>query len=299
MVDDRGDRPLDVVVLGSTNLDLTLTVEALPAPGDTVLGGDPVRRAGGKGGNQAVAAARAGARTAFLGCVGNDPEGTVLIDDLAAYGIDVTGVRTVADPSGLAVILVNSDGENQIAVAAGANFRLQADDVDAWRPVISAARVLVLQLEIPPAVVERAVAIAADAGTMVMLNLSPAMAVAAGTLARVDVLVVNRTEADFAAGRPAGTEPAELAAALRTLGPTAVVVTAGADGAICTDASATAHVPALRVPVRDTTGAGDAFAGTLAARLATGASLADAGRAAAVAAAQTVQHVGARPPTTD
>ncbi|MGN6607135.1 MAG: ribokinase [Jatrophihabitans sp.] len=290
------DRSGRVVVLGSTNLDLTLRVQSLPAPGETVLGGEPGWQPGGKGGNQAVAAAAAGAAVTFLGRVGTDDAGTTLLDDLAAHRVDTSHVAKADGASGLAIVLVGPTGENQIAVAPGANQAVTPADVDGWRDVITGAAVLLVQLEVPPAAVDRAVELAAAAGCTVVLNLSPARPVEPTTLTAVDVLVVNRAEAAYSAGRVSTDEPAALAASLTAIGPRAVVVTAGGDGAFLATGDGVRHVAAAGVTAVDTTGAGDAFAGTLAARLALGAELGDAVSAAVEAGTRAVQHAGAQPP---
>lgn len=283
-----------IVVLGSANIDLVVPVDALPAPGETVLGGQPQRLFGGKGANQAVAAARAGGRVALVGCVGGDDDGRAVVADLARAGVDTTHVRTSAHPgTGLAVVLVGADGENQIVVSPGANHRLDRDDVDRAQPLIAAAGVLLAQLEVPLDVVRHGIQVAAAAGTTVVLNLSPAQALDAGTLGLVDVLVVNRSEAAHLLGDDVGRLDG-AAERLRRLGPRAVVLTAGAEGAVCASAEGVLSVPALPVTVVDTTGAGDAFAGTLAAELARGTTLAGATVVAGAAGAAATQRHGAR-----
>lgn len=286
-----------VLVLGSANMDVVLHVDAFPSAGETVLGSHSEIRPGGKGANQAVAAAVAGAKVAFAGRVGADAHGRALIASLQGVGVDVTAL-TVADDAatGLAVVLIAADGENAIAVASGANYAMRAQDVDALQPEIAAAAVLLLQMELPAAVAVRAAQIAASVSTTVVLNLAPALSVPPELLAAVDVLVVNTTEAGYLVGSEPRTaaEREAAAATLLTRGPTAVVITAGADGALLATADGSTHLPALPVAVFDTTGAGDAFVGVLAGHLSAGESLLSAATAAIRAAAAAVSTSGSQ-----
>ncbi|MDP9395893.1 MAG: ribokinase [Actinomycetota bacterium] len=287
----------DVLVLGSANMDVLMAVSALPKGGETVLGGDIVFRPGGKGANQAVAAALADARVAMAGCVGDDDYGTATRAALAEAGVDVTLLRATAHRrTGLAVVLVAPDGENAIAVASGANHALVPRDADLWASAVRRAGVLLMQMELPVDVVVRAVDIAADAGTPVVLNLAPAVHVPQATLARLTVLVVNRAEASYLLGHDLPDLAALCRAAdrLRGLGPRAVVVTAGGAGAVLADAGGAVHLPAATVDVVDTSGAGDAFVGVLAAALSGGRTLREAVVAATEAGAVAVQSRGAR-----
>jgi ribokinase len=293
----REDQPadrFDVVVLGSANMDLTLRVAALPAPGETVLGEEPSSSPGGKGANQAVAAARAGVRVAFVGCVGGDPEGAAIAADLAGAGVSTTYLQTSAQHrTGLAVVLVGPSGENQIAVSPGANHQVRLDDAQA---LLGNAGVLLVQLEVPLDVVRHAIKVASDGGTRVLLNLSPATHVDADTLRMIDVLIVNRSEAAFLLDLPSadGMPLGDIASRLRRLGPAAVVLTAGAAGAVCAAEEGVVRIEPLPVTAVDTTGAGDAFAGALAAELSRGAGLAAAATIANAAGAAAVQRHGAR-----
>jgi ribokinase len=273
-----------VVVVGSLNLDLVVRVPRLPGPGETASGGDLFRNPGGKGANQAVAAARLGRGVAMIGCVGDDQAGRDLLASLEADEVDSSHVRVVDGvPSGAAFITVAEDGENQIVVSPGANARLTAEDVDAAGAVLREAAVTLLQLEIP---LEAVAAAARTAGGRVVLNPAPVRALPEELLEEVDVLVPNRVElAQLAAAPVPGTveEAARLAGRLpaRT-----VVVTLGADGALVVEHGHASHVPAFRVRPVDTTAAGDAFCGGLADALAAGAALQDAaGWAVRVAAA--------------
>lgn len=266
-------RPYDVVVVGSVNADLVVRVGRRPAPGETVLGSDLAVHPGGKGANQAVAAARLGARTALLGRVGDDGYGDLLRRALDRDGVDLGRLRTTdATASGVALITIGPEGDNSIIVSPGANGRLTAADVAAAGEMIAAASVVSLQLEIPMATVVAAAGRAAAAGARVMLNLSPPAEVPGELLALCDPLVVNEHEAAFLLGSRDKADPGALLA----LGPRSVVITLGPDGAIAADAAGAHRVASPRVEAVDTTGAGDAFTGALAWRLAAGDDLAGA-----------------------
>jgi ribokinase len=283
---------MDIVVLGSANADLVVEVERRPGPGETVLGSDTRVLPGGKGANTAVAAGRLGTRVAFLGAVGTDSYGSLLLDSLRSAGVDTAFVRRAERPTGIAYITVTTDGENSIVVSPGANAALAATDVDV--AVVASARVLVASLEIPLPTVEHAVAVAVAHGVRPMLNLSPVATLSNQTLAALDPLVVNEHEAAWLLGAP-GTEvdPRRLL----ELGLRSVVVTLGARGARLAVAGETAvhEVAAPRVRPVDTTGAGDAFTGALAAGLASGTDLPAAARRAAEVAAFSVTRAGAQP----
>lgn len=286
-------RPPEVLVVGSANLDLVLRPAALPGPGETVLARSLQTFVGGKGLNQAVAAARAGARTAFLGAVGDDDAGTALTAALRRDGVDVSGIRRVQGPSGTAIVLVDDGGENAIVVAPGASSAL-----DPLSPAeldsVAAADVVVMQLEIPAAAVASAAAVAHEAGRHVILNAAPAIAHLPREVSdAVDTLVVNRGEAAALGGGGAADDPTLLAERLVERY-RSVVVSLGADGVVWAErgGSPTA-VPAWSVEAIDTTGAGDTFTGSLAAGIASGLHLGEAVRYAIVAAALTVTKAGA------
>lgn len=276
----------EVVVVGSVNLDIVVGVDHHPVPGETVIGGERVDRHGGKGANQAVAAARAGRRVAFVGRVGDDAAGAFLRAGLEDAGVDVTHLRTDSGTSsGAALIAVSKSGENTIIVSPGANGAVGAEDVADAHAVIAGATVVLLGHEVPAS----AVRAAANAATgLVVLNPAPARPVPRAILERVDVLVPNAGELIALAGRDG--DPAQLAAALHR----AVVVTLGAEGALVVAGAEAEHLPAPAVDVVDTTGAGDAFCGALAAALAGGATLGDAARTAIAVAADSVTRPGAR-----
>jgi ribokinase len=292
--------PPEIVVVGSINQDYLLRVDHRPGPGETVGNATLVVSGGGKGANQAVAAAAYGVATALVARLGDDPSAETLARELAAAGVDLRWMKsTPGTESGAAFITVTPDGENQIVVAPGANARLGAPDIAAAAEVIAQARVLLLQLEIRLDTVEAAVT-QAGPSTSVVLNAAPASPLPSAIRRRVDVLVVNQHEAATLLGT---TEPDAWAAseALRADGTHTVIVTAGAAGATTATAGRTWHQPAPPAQVVDTTGAGDAFVGALAARLAatTGRppdypTLHEAVAEAVRAASRSVGRVGAR-----
>ena len=289
-------RQADVVVVGSINADYLMRVSRRPRGGETVTGGVLEHYMGGKGANQAVAAARAGAVTALVGCVGDDADGRVALDRLLREGVDVAEVRTSTDAAtGLAFIMLTPDGENSIAVAPGANLRLGAADAERASVALRHASVVVSQLEIPLAVVERAVSLVGRA-TRVVVNCAPYRPLPAALLRRVDILVANAHEAEMLAGQDLGNSSAEeVAEAIRGRGPRAVVVTLGGDGAVLASPSGRRHIPAEKVDVIDTTGSGDAFVGAFAAALARGATLEKATSLGVRAGTATAQSVGPVP----
>lgn len=293
--DGPGGRPppTGIVVVGSANLDVVVPVDRHPALGETVLGGDHYRATGGKGANQAVACARLGAPTTFVGCVGDDEVGATLTRALTADGVDLTHLTTLAGvPSGLALIVVAPDGENTIVVSPGANGRLAPEHVTA-APLATAGAVL-LQLEVPMTAV--AAALIAATG-LVVLNPAPAAPLSDEVLARTDVLVPNRGELAVLVG--AAREPeddAEVVDLVRQLATDArVVVTLGRGGALVVDGAQVTHVPARPVTAIDATAAGDSFCGALTVALTAGAPLDAAARWAVRAAAITVTRPGAQP----
>lgn len=284
-----------VLVVGSVNLDLVYRVPHLPRPGETLLGTDLVRLSGGKGGNQAHAAARVapgGVAVAFVGCVGDDDAAPRLRADLERAGVDVSGVLTVPGPSGTALIAVDERGENTIVVIPGANAAWPADAVAGLD--LRAGDVVVLQLEVPFEVVEAVAARAAGLGARVVLNAAPMDARVRDLLGLVDVLVVNEIEAAELFG--VGSDADALAGVAGTVGP-ALVVTRGASGVLFAPARGVVQtLAAFPVDAVDTVGAGDAFVGGFAAALAASGSLDTAVRVGAAAGALTATVAGARHP---
>jgi ribokinase len=271
---------VDVVVVGSLNIDMITRVDRLPGAGETVLGGDLVLRPGGKGANQALAAAKAGAPTRLYGRVGADALGVAYRAELGRRGVDPSGVLITPDvATGRAFIAVAADGENQIVVVPGANGRMTESDVDIVAPL------LLVQLELPLAVVLTA----ARQADRLILNASPVRELPDALLARADPLVVNRHEASLLAG-----SASDQAGRLHARGVRSLVITLGEAGAVVSTQEGSTRVAAPTVDVVDTTGAGDAFAGTLAARLAAGASLLEAVRPAVEAASRAATVEGAQ-----
>ncbi len=286
-----------LLVLGSVNLDVVIRLDALPTAGQTVLGEDAVLRPGGKGANQAVAAALAGADVSFAGRVGDDEHASLVRAALGGAGVDTEHLRTASGRgTGQAVVLVARNGENAIVVSPGANHAIRPDDVDDLRDLIAQSAMVLMQLELPVDVVARAAEVAAEVGTPVTLNLAPASDVPEELLAQLAILVVNRSEAEHLVREPLADLDAlhRSAVRLRSRGPAAVVVTAGGEGAVLADEHGSSHVAARRVDVVDTSGAGDAFVGVLAARVTQGRSLVEALEDATDAAAAAVQVDGAQ-----
>jgi len=284
-----------VVVLGSVNADLVLRCTQLPQPGQTVHGRTFETLPGGKGANQAVAAARLGAPVSFIGCVGDDDFGRHARQVLAEEGIATEHLHTVADVrTGVAMIIVDDAGQNCIALAAGANAALSVAHVDAAAALIRGAALLICQLESPLDVVQHAVALAHAAGVPVLLNPAPAQALPASLLAQVDLLVPNETEAAVLAGMSAGAEfdAAAAAARLRALGARSVIVTLGAAGVHVAADGIDRRLAAPVVRAVDTTGAGDTFIGAFAAARCEGADLLAAIAIAQRAAALSVTRAG-------
>lgn len=288
--------PGAILVVGSVNADLVIGVDRRPAAGETVMGSDLAVYPGGKGANQAVAAARLGASAGFAGHVGDDSFGDMLRGGLDAAGVDIRHLLTSPGSSGVALITVGPDGENSIIVSPGANGRLTAEDVEAARPAFEAARIVSAQLEVPLAAVVAAAELAGAVGARFVLNLSPPARIPGELLAAADPLVVNEHEAAFLLGGGKPEEgPERRAAALLRLGPRSVVITLGAAGAYVAEAAGGGtRVPSPSVSVVDTTGAGDAFTGALAWRLSLGDSLSDASAFAARVGAAAVTGRGAQ-----
>jgi len=280
--------------VGSANLDLVTEVARVPLVGETVLGGDLRRVPGGKGANQAVAAARLGRSVAMIGRVGDDEAGTVLLNALSSDNIDTSHlVVTHGVPSGVALISVQADGDNAIVVSPGANSRLGPTDIAGAKAVLSSAAVTLLQLEVPIGAV---LAAARLAGGKVILNPAPAPpdGLPADLLEQVHVLVPNQTELAELCGVPGAVDAVRAVGLARDLPCDAVVVTLGAEGALVVDNDTVEHVPAPVVVPVDTTAAGDSFCGALADALVAGRNLVDAARWAVRVGAATTLRAGAQ-----
>ena len=287
-----------IAVVGSNMMDLVTYIDRFPAAGETVEAPGFQMAHGGKGANQAVAAARLGSEVLFVGRVGDDAFGKLTLENFERNGIDTHHVGVAADaPSGVAPIFVEPNGENRILIVVGANARLTADDVEAARPELRVADVILLQLEVPLETVYATLALGVECGVPVFLN--PAPATPALDLARLrglTFLVPNQSELTLLSGMPA-TTIAEAEAAARSViaaGVTAVIVTLGADGALYVTADERVHVAAPQVTPVDTTGAGDAFIGSFAHRYSTGHDVAAALALAVAYAADSVTRRGSQ-----
>ena len=286
-----------ILVVGSSNTDLIIKLNRIPRPGETIIGGKFASAPGGKGANQAVAAARAGGAVTLIARVGCDDMGKKAVAGFARDGINVDYVlRDRANPSGVALIFVGQDGENSIAVASGANERLSPTDVKRAAKAFRGARVLVLQLETPLSTVRTAAELAARAGVKVLLNPAPARKLPDTLLQQVDVLTPNEGEAELLTGIKVR-DPNAAARAARALlarGVENVIITMGSRGAFVAGRDVRQMIPAYQVKAVDTTAGGDVFNGALAVALAEGRSLLDAARFATAAAAISVTRLGAQ-----
>jgi len=290
--------PARVTVVGSLNMDLVVRAPRIPRPGETIIGGEFRTVPGGKGANQAVAAARLGAQVAMVGRVGGDAFGGLLLENLAAAGVDHTFVtRDPQAATGVALIEVDDAGQNSIVVVSGANMRLAPADVEAAAAAIGVADVLLLQLESPLETVTRAAQVAHARGVTVILNPAPARPVPDGLLGLVDVLIPNESETALLTGLPVGDqeEAQAAAAALRRMGVATVILTLGERGALLAYEGGAELFPAFDVTPVDTTAAGDAFVGGLAVALAEGRPLQEAVRWGNAAGALATTRLGAQP----
>lgn len=288
-----------IMVVGSSNTDMVIKTDRLPSAGETVLGGEFVMVPGGKGANQAVAAAKLGAQVSLVARLGTDVFGDASLANFRREGIDTGFVaRDPEHPSGVALIFVDRHGENVIVVAPGANARLSPEDVERAAERMSACSAVVLQLEVPMGTVEYAARLAHGKGIKVILNPAPMRdaGLPGGLLGLVDVLVPNESEARVLLGLDAGAEmDADAVLGLLGLGAASAVVTLGRRGALVVSPDGVESIPALEVKATDTTAAGDAFTGALAVALSSGHDLVQAARFAGVAAGISVTRMGAQP----
>lgn len=287
-----------ITVVGSINMDLVVHTPRIPAVGETITGTAFQENPGGKGANQAVAAARLGSRVAFVGCLGLDGLGDALQGGLERDGVDVSHVRrTAAQSSGLALIQVDDAGHNNIVVVPGANHSLSCRDIGRAADCFTRSKIAMFQLEIPLEVAEYALALAKAAGCTTILNPAPAQPLTKSMLRYADILAPNEGELAILTSMPCDTPQARQAAAatLSAASGALVIVTLGGDGVLCVQGEQAIHYPANVVRAVDTTAAGDSFLGALAHRLEQGASVEDAIAFGQRAAAYTVQRQGAQP----
>lgn len=288
-----------IIVIGSSNTDMVIRTRKMPRPGETVLGGDFMMNHGGKGANQAVAAAKLGGQTMFIGKVGNDVFGRQTIEMLRGVGIDVShlGVSETL-PSGIALINVDDSGENSIAVASGANADLSAADIDAAEEAIKNAALIITQLESPLETVAHAARLAKKHGVPVILNPAPAPAkpLPEELMANIDILIPNETEAEIISGIEITDPASELEAInkIHAMGVKTVIFTLGSDGALVCENGECEKIPSFKVKAVDTTAAGDTFCGALCVALSEGKPIADAVRFANRAASISVTRMGAQ-----
>jgi ribokinase len=286
-----------VLVIGSLNMDLVARCEHLPTAGQTIFGQDFFTAAGGKGANQAVAAARLGAQVTMAGSVGRDAFGRDLIAGLGAAGVGTDDIAVCDAPTGTALITIDAAGANTIVVISGANAECDSSQVDRALARAEAPGVLLLQHEIPPEVNAHAIRAARDGGWFIILNPAPARPIARELLALIDVVVPNETEVAAITGHNVANRRDALGAARALLarGARAALVTLGRDGALYCTASGALHCPAVPVDAMDSTAAGDAYIGALAASVAGGSTVADSLGFAAASAGLSVTRLGAQP----
>ena len=285
-----------IIVVGSSNVDLTARVKRLPKPGETLGGATLLRANGGKGANQAVAAARMGANVVLITCLGNDASGEMLSSQFAADGIDTSCIKLSATPTGTALIFVDDNAENCIAVAPGSNNDLLPADIDAARSAMEGAGYLLVQLEIPMPTVVRSVELSDSLGLKTILNPAPMNPVPEELFGHIWLITPNQTEAEQLTGVHVESEDdaCKAAEALFAKGVKNVIVTMGSKGSLVCTPSGREFVPSRKVNAIDTTGAGDVYNGALVAALASGKSLIEAARIATLASSIAVTRMGAQ-----
>ena len=286
-----------IVVVGSSNTDMIIKLDRIPKPGETRLGGEFITAAGGKGANQAVAAARAGGEVTLVARVGQDMFGERAITGLIEKGVNVDHVLYDQSPSGVALIFVGEDGENSIGVGSGANAKLSPADVRKAKNAFATADVVIMQLETPLDTVQAAADLADATGALVILNPAPAQPLPDKLLKKVSILTPNETEAELLTGIAVDDDAScgRAADILLSKGVKTVIITLGSRGAFVASATEKQHVPGFKVDQVDTTAAGDTFNGALAVALAEGKPILDAVHFANAAGALSVTRIGAQP----
>ena len=284
-----------IMVIGSSNTDMTVRSRVLPGPGETVLGGDFMMGYGGKGANQAVAAKRLGGNVDFVCKLGKDLFGDNAIRHYREMGLDTVHIFQSEKPSGVALIMVDDKAENSIVVASGANGDLDIEDIETLAPAIRRSSILLLQLEIPMKTAESAARTAYEAGVMVVLNPAPAAQLSEELMRCVSVLVPNESESSYISGVDVTDADSALEAVnvIKNKGAKDVIVTMGSKGSLVCDGKVT-FIPARKVKAVDTTAAGDTFCGALCVALAEGFRLEEAARFATAASSISVQRPGAQ-----
>ncbi|MDP6361125.1 MAG: ribokinase [Planctomycetota bacterium] len=291
-----------ITVIGSSNVDFIMKVPHLPAAGETVTGGEYVQVFGGKGANTATAASRAGGQVTFMTCLGVDHFGRQMVENFRADRIDTSSIQFLDDqPCGTALIMVDSNGENCISVAAGANGALSVNMVQDIEALISESPLVLLQMEIPISTNEEVLRLADKHGAAVLLNYAPVLEEPLELNSRITYLVINELEASALSGHPVSSqlEASAAAEALRSRGPQNVLITLGGDGVVAATDQGMVHVQVFEVEPVDTTAAGDTFCGCLGAAIVEGLALPAAMRQASAAAAICVTRVGAQPSIPD
>ena len=292
------DKPRRIIVVGSSNVDFIMKMSRLPQRGETITNATFLQTFGGKGANQAYAAAQAGGEVYFVNCVGDDRYGPAIVENLQSVGVNTRFVFTSPGvASGTALVMIGGDGDNYLSVAPGANYELNRSHIDQVRALIADSAMIVLQCEILADTFDYVVELASQQRRPILLNLAPARAVTESSLQRVTYLILNESEAEFLCGFPI--ESVELAAraaeSLRARGPRVVLITLGSQGVCLSSGGEAVHVPAFAVTAVDATAAGDSFCGALATCLVEDQPLIDAVRFASAAAAICVTRLGAQP----